>query len=392
MDIQSFLIGLQTGKNAGGGSSADVRYVTFMSYDGLTEVGKLPVAAGYDCPNPKFTATRESDAQYTYTQDGWSTTANGALDSNALKAVNEDRTLYAHFKATVRKYTITYLDTDGSVLKTETLSYGATPDYTPQKDGFVFDTWEPAFATVTGNASYTAKWTENITFAGGTWADIIRIAEAGEAQKYFKVGDERDFEYTISALPITSNDTWQQITYSTKLRIVGFDFDDLADDSGKASISIMSTTGFRSKHALANDGVQYFWESSLIRSKLSDALNDFPVDLKNGIKSVKKVTRKYVDGTDTTGEEITNDKLWVPSLGEFYPSLNLSNFGIKGEDIAAKYPSASWSVICPDDEYIGLRSCSYKGAWQLVYYRRGLSSYRTYMKHEAQIFPFGFCI
>ena len=118
MNISSFLIGYQTGKNAGGGggSSADVRYVTFMSYDGTEEHGRLPVAVGYDCPNPKFTVTRESTAQYNFVHDAWATKPNGATDANALKAVTEDRVVYATFISVLRSYTITFCDEDGTVL------------------------------------------------------------------------------------------------------------------------------------------------------------------------------------------------------------------------------------------------------------------------------------
>ncbi len=187
MNVSSFLIGYQAGKNAGGGSSADVRYVTFMSHDGSTEEGKIPVAVGYDCPNPKFTSTRESDAQYDYTLVGWATTPNGGLDSNALKAVNEDRTVYACFAAVLRKYTITFRDGD-NVLESKDWAYGETPTITnPTKSGFSFDGWEPAITAVTGDATYTAKWVEAITFANGAWEDIVRIAEAGEAQRYFAI-------------------------------------------------------------------------------------------------------------------------------------------------------------------------------------------------------------
>ena len=95
MNISSFLIGYQAGKKAGGGSSADVRYVTFMSDDGAEELGKIPVATGYDCPTPKFTATKESTPQFHFTHDYWATEPNGATDPNALKAVTEDRVVYA---------------------------------------------------------------------------------------------------------------------------------------------------------------------------------------------------------------------------------------------------------------------------------------------------------
>ena len=117
------------------GSSADLRYVTFMSYDGLVEYGKKAVAVGDDCADPIArgifaTPTRESDAQYNYTFYGWAAEPNGGANASWNKAVTEDKTVYANFTAAVRYYTITYYDSDGTtVLKTESLAYGALPSY-----------------------------------------------------------------------------------------------------------------------------------------------------------------------------------------------------------------------------------------------------------------------
>lgn len=152
------------GITAGGGSSADVRYVTFMSYDGTVEYGKKAVALGDDCADPIArglfgTPTRESTVQYSYTFYGWATTPNGAADANWYKSITEDKTVYANFTAAVRYYTITYYD-GVAVLKTESLPYGTMPDYTPKKDGHLLTGWQPELAAVTGNASYYAQWRE----------------------------------------------------------------------------------------------------------------------------------------------------------------------------------------------------------------------------------------
>ena len=155
-----------------------VHYVTFMSHDGTTELYKRPVADGDDCADPVSRGyipapTKESTAQYDYSFVGWATSANGAWDENALKAVTEDKTVYAAYAAAVRYYTITYYDDDGTtVLKTETLAYGTTPSYIPTKDGYGFDSWIPALSTVTGNASYTAVWSDYVD--GGTLASGVQ--------------------------------------------------------------------------------------------------------------------------------------------------------------------------------------------------------------------------
>lgn len=210
-----------------GGNAEDVRYVTFMSQDGSVEYGKKAVAVGDDCADPIArgifsTPTKENTAQYSYTFAGWSTTANGGLDANALKAVTEDRVVYANFAAVVNYYTIRYYDGE-TLLKTESLAYGAMPSYAPKKDGYTFLGWTPEATAVTGNVDYSARWEERITFANGSWAQIAQISESGRAADYFKVGDTKEI-------------VWGGYTYT--LAILGFDHDDLADGSGKAGMTI----------------------------------------------------------------------------------------------------------------------------------------------------------
>lgn len=151
----------------GGGSSEDVRYVTFMNGD--VELYKKPVAVGDDCvdvvakgliPAP----TKESTVQYNYTHYGWGAENGGAADADILKNITEDKTVYAIYTEVARTYTITYYDSDGTtVLKTEQVAYGSTPNYTPKKDGVIFGKWTPTPVAVTGDASYVASWLEAIT-------------------------------------------------------------------------------------------------------------------------------------------------------------------------------------------------------------------------------------
>ena len=268
--------GFATAVNAittGGGSSEDVRYVTFMNEDGTVELGKKAVAVGDDCADPIArgifdTPTKEPTAQYTYTfSGGWATTPGGGKDSNALKAVTEDRTVYANFISAVRYYTITYYDSDGTtVLKTESLAYGSVPSYKPTKDGYTFASWDRALSAVTGDTSYIAVWSEKITFTDGTWADIIRIAESGKAQEYFAVGD---YKYiTIDGVKYT-------------LYIIGFNHDTLADGTGKAAMTLFSAKAMPDKFTLSNWQTLSNNMSTMLKPKL-------PSELQAAIKPVIK--------------------------------------------------------------------------------------------------------
>jgi hypothetical protein len=268
MDITSFVLGLRIGKNSSGGSSADVRYVTFMNGDEVLYV--KPVAVGDDCVDV-FTKgliskpTKESTVQFDYSYSGWSITNDNTVDSNALEAVTEDRTVYACYDSSVRKYTITYYDGD-TVLKTEQLEYGSMPAYIPEKDGFSFDSWSPTLARVTGNASYVAQWGEKVTFAGGAWKDIVKVTKAGEAEQYFAVGDTR--KETIG-------------DKSYNFIILGFNHDDLADGSGKANMTILIKEAFADTFSVDN------W-TTLSSNMSTTLLPQLPTELQSAIVSVTK--------------------------------------------------------------------------------------------------------
>ena len=180
------IMGITTG---GGGSSADerVKYVTFVyEENGETKEYSYPVIEGDTCRDPVANGyisapTKESTVQYNYTFYGWGASDGGAANDNILKNITEDKTVYAIFTATVRYYTITYLDDDGvTVLKTVTLPYGATPEaYTPGKDGHAFTGWDKEIAPVTGDATYTATWVTAIGGACGESASWMLDANTG---------------------------------------------------------------------------------------------------------------------------------------------------------------------------------------------------------------------
>ena len=114
------------------------------------------------------TPTKTGDAQYTYTFTGW---------DPVVSAVTGDITYKAIYTQTVNQYTITWKNWDGTELKTEQVAYGEVPAYTgdkPTREGdaehtYTFSGWTPEIQTVTGEAEYTAVFTDTINTYTVTW-------------------------------------------------------------------------------------------------------------------------------------------------------------------------------------------------------------------------------
>lgn len=142
--------------------------VTWVNEDGTVLETDEDVPSGtmpeYNGEIPQKTG----DAQYSYTFIGW---------SPELSIVTSDITYKAVYEQTVNQYTITWKNWDGTELQSGLVAYGETPVYTgeqPTREGdaehsYAFAGWTPEITTVTGNAEYTATYTEAINSYTVIW-------------------------------------------------------------------------------------------------------------------------------------------------------------------------------------------------------------------------------
>lgn len=141
------------------------------------------------------------------------------------------------------------------------------------------------------------------------------IAAKGEASPaYAKAMAAMDAGTTWS-VKLTNGET---IEY----RIIGINHDDLADGSGKAGLTFLTTSkGIRSRmNAMKNNAGG--WEKSELRQKMNsgEVWNLMPSDFQTKVKSVRKLTNN-VSGTDKNAAvTATSEKLFLLSYSEIVPA------------------------------------------------------------------------
>ena len=114
------------------------------------------------------TPTKESNAQYTYIFSGW---------NPEISKVTANVTYKAVYEKTVNTYTVTWKNWDGTILGTAQVEYNTVPEYTgetPVRESteqytYAFAGWTPEITVVTGNAEYTATFTNTVRTYTVTW-------------------------------------------------------------------------------------------------------------------------------------------------------------------------------------------------------------------------------
>ncbi len=230
---------------------------TVLETDENVEYGAMPSFHGQ-------TPSKASNEQYTYTFAGW---------TPEVATVQGDVTYMATYTSTLRSYTITFLNEDGSVLKTEEVEYGTMPEApsTPTKDEdagytYTFSGWNPSIVSVTGEATYTATFTATPKTFGG-----VTITTSDPTQGTVSATPEKD-EYTYGeevTITATPND--------------GYSFEGWVDENGNVistdattTVTISGNTTITAQFS-ANDGIAYtvrHWQQNVDNDEYTEVLAD----------------------------------------------------------------------------------------------------------------------
>ncbi len=198
--------------------------VTWKNADGTVLETDADLAAGSVPAYNSALPVKAADAQYYYDFAGW---------EPEFELVSSNTTYTAVYTATLRYYDVTWRDEDGTQLGTTNIVYGATPVYdgepptkaTTAQYTYDFAGWSPAIAQVTGDATYTATYTQTLRYYSVTWKDDNGITLGSDTLPYGETPSRDDptkaataqYTYTFAgwnpALATVTNDVTYTATY-----------------------------------------------------------------------------------------------------------------------------------------------------------------------------------
>ncbi|MBQ7698379.1 MAG: InlB B-repeat-containing protein, partial [Paludibacteraceae bacterium] len=197
--------------------------ITWKSEDGTSTLETdnaqaYGTATAYNEAIPTKTVTG-----YTYTFDGWATSANGekAYNNGETPTVSGAATYYAHFTGTANTHTLAWVANGGTLTggtAAGTTAYGtALTAPTATRAGYTFNGWSPSVpATMPDdNATYTAQWNivpytinyeglEGATNSNPTSYNVetatIVLADPGTRDGYIFAGWKDESDNTITQI------------------------------------------------------------------------------------------------------------------------------------------------------------------------------------------------
>ena len=167
--------------------------------------------------------------------------------------------------------------------------------------------------------------------------DIAAKGEASPAYAKAKAAMDAGTKFTMK---LTDGKTMQY-------RIIGINHDGLADGSGKAGLTFLTTsTGIKSYMFAPKHNTGYGWEKSELRQKMNsgEIWNLMPAGFQAKVEIVAKLTNNAGGGRMTNAVTETSDRLFLLSYSElvevpydYYPSYSwLHNEGTQYEAFKGK--------------------------------------------------------
>ncbi len=200
--------------------------IVFMN--GTTQLQQKDMEVG-SIPAYTSTPTKDADAQYTYTFDGWSTT-DGGDKLASLPVVSADATYFAHYSKTEKKYTVNVSAGEhGSVSPASVSGIGcetASADITATPNvGYKFVNWTlPEGVTAADGYTVTSNPIRiHATAADKTiTANFVARTDINYTVKHWQQNIENDNYTEVTADQETKQGTTATLTAATAKTYTGF--------------------------------------------------------------------------------------------------------------------------------------------------------------------------
>ena len=142
------------------------------------------------------------------------------------------------------------------------------------------------------------------------------IAAKGEASPAYAKAEAAMKAETKFSVKLTNGNTLEY-------RIIGINHDDLADGSGKAGLTFLTTSTDIMSHMNATDANAGGWEKSELRGRLNsgDLWALLPAEIQSKAKAVTKMTDNQGGGSAGT-PSATTDRIFLLSSTEVYGDLD----------------------------------------------------------------------
>ena len=214
----------------------NVRYFTVDFYDGDVLFCRRYVPLGGTAQYPEADPVKLSDATYDYTFRGW---------SGDVTNVNSDRKIYAEYKPSARRYTVSFY-VDGVLKGTRTVDYGckveSVPEFTYDENVYTFKGWDQNLNNVTTDLKVNAVLELNkftVTFQYGVEGSYathtVRDVVYGHAAKApasidFSSHDTDQYHYVFTGwnknFSCVTENLLVTATYEKLTRVYAVDFVD----------------------------------------------------------------------------------------------------------------------------------------------------------------------
>ena len=298
----------------------------FYNEDGSTLLYTQAIVDGGNGTYSGSTPTKASTAQYTYSFSGWSKKPGCTADETALQAVTADRSVYAAFTASIRKYTVRFYNGSTLLQTVQNVPYGGSATYTGNTpvssegsaEDYPFEGWQPTGKNITGDTSCYAQFGSPLEVKEITddWATIIANIDNGTYKSKYKIGNYKPLDLGNEGI--------------INMQIAGFDVDDLADGSGKAPISFIGKELLATSHNMNGSQLQTNgdgtyregtgaiggWEVCKNRTYLKETIKSLIPELVcSRISEVAKTQVSY-NASGSKFTQTTQDDVYIPTSSE----------------------------------------------------------------------------